>query len=129
MKLLLILAKLQQYATKSNMMHRHSAVILKKGVPIIYGFNHLKGIKTFHAEHDVINKTKNNLRNSTIIVIRWNGTRLMNSKPCCRCCALMKTYKIKNVIYSDENGEIIIERVKDIKTNHESMYNRFVNNY
>lgn len=51
-----LLKGLSQHAIKSCLQHQHAAVILKGGTPVAWGFNSIKGIKTYHAEHAVINK-------------------------------------------------------------------------
>jgi hypothetical protein len=55
-KFLNILATLPHIANKSQINHQHSAVIIKNGTPIIWGFNNIRGVNTYHAEHDVIRK-------------------------------------------------------------------------
>ncbi len=51
-----ILRRLPLMALKSDVNHQHGAVIIKNGSPIIWGFNSIKGEKTYHAEHDVLRK-------------------------------------------------------------------------
>lgn len=46
-----ILRKLPRIASKSNLNHQHAAIVIKNGAPIVNGFNHIKGNKTYHAEH------------------------------------------------------------------------------
>jgi len=55
-KILGILATMPIIANKSQINHQHSAVLLKNGTPVVWGFNNIKGITTYHAEHDVIRK-------------------------------------------------------------------------
>ena len=55
-KLANVLATMPHIANKSQLNHQHSAVILKNGTPIIWGFNNIKGLRTYHAEHDAIRK-------------------------------------------------------------------------
>ncbi len=54
-----LLRKLPLMALKSSIQHQHGAVIIKNGSPIIWGFNSIKGQKTYHAEHDVLRKFLN----------------------------------------------------------------------
>jgi len=49
-----ILKKMPTVAMKSTINHKHSAVVLRNGVAIAWGFNSIKGNKTIHAEHDAI---------------------------------------------------------------------------
>lgn len=57
-----------------------------------------------------------------MFVIRVNGKgELMNSKPCNSCIYYMQLYGIKSVYYSNENGEIVREKLLDIKSTHLSI--------
>lgn len=81
-----------------------------------------------HAEHDAIEKLiKRNrkrrkyLINVDIIVIRFNkNNKLTSSKPCVHCIHRMLTmpekygYKINNIYYSDENGNIIKTKINEL---------------
>ena len=46
---------------------------------------------------------------------------LVNSKPCNSCIYYMQLYGIKSVYYSDENGEIVREKLLDIQSSHLSI--------
>ena len=79
-----------------------------------------------HAEHDAINKLKpikrkKYLQNINLLVIRMSKqNKLQSSKPCANCIHILKSlpekkgYKIKNIYYSDENGEIIKSSLKNL---------------
>ena len=45
----------------------------------------------------------------------------MNSKPCNSCIYYMQLYGIKSVYYSNDNGEIIKEKISDIEASHQSI--------
>lgn len=65
-----------------------------------------------------------------IVVIRVNNQGdLMNSKPCNSCLYYMRLYGIKNVYYSDENGEIVKEKITDIEVEHDSIAHRNYKKY
>lgn len=51
-----ILKRLPQIASKSAVNHQHGAIVIRNGVPVAWGFNNIKGNRTYHAEHDVIRK-------------------------------------------------------------------------
>jgi hypothetical protein len=55
-KIINLISKLPAYANKSPINHKHSAVLLKNGTPIIFGYNKIIGNKTMHAECDVIRR-------------------------------------------------------------------------
>lgn len=72
-----------------------------------------------HAEHAAINKLKPSYRKKrlqtiNLLVIRISkNNKLQSSKPCTNCIQNMKTlpekkgYKIKNVYYSNNDGDIV----------------------
>ncbi len=49
-----ILAKLPSIADKSNISHQHGAVLIKNGIPVVWGYNKIQGLSTVHAECSVI---------------------------------------------------------------------------
>jgi len=60
-----------------------------------------------------------------IVVIRVNKNgELFNSNPCNTCLYYMKLYCIKSVYYSDENGDIIKEKINQIEVEHHSIGHR-----
>lgn len=105
-----------------------------------FGFNKTGDIKGnepgIHAEHDAINKLKplyrkKNLESINLLVIRFSkNNKLQNSKPCANCIQTMKTlpekkgYKIRNIYYSNDNGEIVKSNFK-ILEKEELHYSRF----
>jgi cytidine deaminase len=115
-------------------------VILKKANILSYGFNRMGDLygneAGVHAEHDAINKLKpiakkKHLQNINILVIRFSkNNKLQQSKPCVNCIRTMKTlpekkgYKIKNIFYSNENGEIIKSNITNLE-NEDLHYSRF----
>jgi hypothetical protein len=115
--------------------------VLKKANILSFGFNkmgdpdrHKNGI---HAEHDAINKlkpldrNKKKLESINLLVIRFSkNNKLQISKPCANCIQTMKIlperkgYKIRNIYYSNDNGEIIKSNLK-ILEKEELHYSRF----
>ncbi len=60
-----------------------------------------------------------------IVVIRVNKNgELLNSKPCNTCLYYMKLYGVKSVYYSDENGDMIKEKISQIEVEHNSIGHR-----
>ena len=56
------------------------------------------------------------------MVIRVSKTGILgNSKPCANCLALMKKYNITRVVYSDEHGALITEKVARMESTHLSL--------
>jgi hypothetical protein len=64
------------HSNKSNLPHKHAAVIMCGGKPIIYGYNHdrmsnrNKVSVSFHAEMDVLNRyaSLNNSQNARLLM-------------------------------------------------------------
>jgi len=55
------------------------------------------------------------LKKNDLIVIRTNHIGdLSNSRPCFNCLSMMKAVNIRKVYYTDNNGNIISEIVKDM---------------
>ena len=93
-----------------------------------------------HAEHDAINKLKplerkNHLETINLLVIRISKhNKLLNSKPCANCIQNMKNlpkkkgYNIKNIYYSNENGDIIKTSLR-ILEKEDLHYSRFYRQY
>jgi len=51
-----MLSRLPALASKSIQNHRHGAILLKNGTPVSWGFNAIRGNKTWHAEGDAIRR-------------------------------------------------------------------------
>jgi hypothetical protein len=114
---------------------------LSKNVNILsFGFNNVGNILEnepgIHAEHDAILKLKPLERKKHLVCInllviritKRNKTQL--SKPCVNCIKKMKYlpekkgYKIKNIYYSNENGDIVKSNITKLE-NEELHYSRF----
>ena len=60
-------------------------------------------------------KNKKLLKRSTLYVARLNKEYgLMMSKPCKICTDIMKSFGVKEVCYSDANGNWITQQVYDL---------------
>ena len=89
-----------------------------------------------HAEHNALTKLKplkikKKLEQINILVIRLSKTnKIQSSKPCNNCIKVMETipdkkgYKIQNIYYSDNEGNIIKTTLNSLK-NEEHHYSRF----
>ena len=113
---------------------------LKKASILSYGINKIGDSKCLnagiHAEHDAIRKllplkNKKRLKAVSILVIRLSvKNKLQSSKPCSNCIEIMKTlpikigYKIKDVYYSDNEGNIIKTNLNNLD-NEEKHYSSF----
>ena len=59
-------------------------------------------------------KKKNNKHNLTIYVVKVKNDKLSNSAPCCMCTQLLRMSNIvKKIIYSDDNGNLVLVRMRD----------------
>lgn len=89
-----------------------------------------------HAECDAINKLKplqrnRKLQHINILVIRLSKhNKIQNSKPCANCIKNMKFlpqkkgYKIKNIYYSNDNGDIVKSSLRTLEQE-ELHYSKF----
>jgi hypothetical protein len=114
--------------------------ILKKANILSFGFNRMGDIDGkkpgIHAEQDAINKLKplvikKRQININLLVIRFSkNNKIGNSKPCANCIHMMKImpqkkgYKIKNIYYSDDQGNIVKSSL-NILEKEEQHYSRF----
>lgn len=114
--------------------------ILEKANILSFGFNQMGDIygnePGIHAEHDAINKLKplrrkKHLENINLLVIRISKyNKLLNSKPCANCINLIKIlpekkgYRIKNIYYSNDNGDIIKTNINNLE-NEDLHYSRY----
>ena len=89
-----------------------------------------------HAEHNALSKLKpikykKRLEQINILVIRVSKTnKIQTSKPCNNCIKIMETipekkgYKLQNIYYSDDKGNIIKTSLNILK-NEEHHYTRY----
>ena len=106
-----------------NDKYRLGAVIFKGSRIISEGYNKFRsfGIPsmykkfpfTLHAEQDCINNVDwKKLKGKSILVIRINkNEELLLAHPCEYCMNTIKHVGIKCIYYSDNNGDIIREKV------------------
>lgn len=67
------------------------------------------------------NKNKNNDKYHVLVIRIDRNGNLKNSKPCSECIQFMKTFGgIRNVYYTDSNGDLICEKLTDMYTSHNS---------
>jgi tRNA(Arg) A34 adenosine deaminase TadA len=103
-----------------NVNNSHVAFLVKKNKIVKIGWNRKRthpeiskhpyhdGYVGTHAELDVILKSGlEDLNDHSMIVLRVDRKgRLANSKPCPGCLSLLKSYNVKEVFYSDTDGNI-----------------------
>jgi len=105
----------------SSVNNSHIAFLVKKNKIIKIGWNRKRthpeiskhpyhdGYVGTHAELDVILKSGlDNLEDHSIIVLRIdrNG-KLNNSKPCVGCRSVLNQFNVKNIFYSNSEGNIV----------------------
>lgn len=116
-----IISYLHNLALKSKFRSRHAAMILSEsGEEISESINvNLKNdfidiynpLKTLHAEALAILKCRNRikkLKNSTLYVVRVSREtgKFTESKPCPMCQRIMKTFGVKEAIYTERDGSL-----------------------
>ena len=61
----------------------------------------------------------------SIVVLRVNSNgKLLNSKPCYHCLQILKKIGISKIYYSTEDGEIEVQKIKNMDTDHYSRLKR-----
>lgn len=72
-----------------------------------------------HANDKIYGRVMKELANCSLIVLRVNSHgQLVNSKPCKDCTEQLKLFGLKNVYYSNYEGRIHLEKIKDMHTTH-----------
>lgn len=104
-------------ASKSDLRHRHGAVVVKSGRVLGIGYNKSRNHPSvvnegrhrmdcgYHAEAVAIRDAGDNSKGATIFVARINrqGDDLL-SKPCGYCQELIQESGIKNVLWTNSNS-------------------------
>ena len=89
---------------------------------IKYNSKKRKNINFSNSKNKKYEKMLRSLRNAELIVIRKpNSTTIdhyLESRPCNECVKMMQKLGIKKVHYSNEKGEIITEKVKNMDLKH-----------
>ncbi len=61
----------------------------------------------------------------SIIVLRIAGSgQLVNSRPCYDCLKILQRLGLKKVHYSDQTGQLITEKIRDMVSTHQCSYVR-----
>lgn len=88
--------------------HRHAAILFDKKRILGTGWNH----EIWHAEEELASGYWSALPGNRVLVIRIRRDgRLGKSRPCKKCLRMLKDNYVKAVYYSDENGDILEERL------------------
>jgi hypothetical protein len=108
--------------------------ILNFGINIPENNNNKILSPSIHAEHNVLlklktlNKNKNKKETINLLVVRFSKTnKIQSSKPCSKCIKMMniipykKGYKIKNIYYSNNDGNILRTTLSEL-TNDENKH-------
>ena len=119
---------------KGNTANINKKRILNFGINIPENNNNKILSPSIHAEHNVLlklktlNKNKNKKETINLLVVRFSKTnKIQSSKPCSNCIKMMniipynKGYKIKNIYYSDNDGNILRTTLSDL-TNEENKH-------
>lgn len=138
-----IIQRLSEICQNNNVnLHRHAACLLKGQKPLIYAGNndrsylHGKVCCSGHAEQMVILNyfrgrlrwggrrwyfcdyvNKKPLKKHKLLVIRVNKQgKIMNSTPCTECIKLIRFTGLGKVSFSNEEGDIVVEKINEINT-------------
>lgn len=74
----------------------------------------------------MIKKFRKKCSKIDIVVIRRGAldAHLGNSRPCSVCLNMMQLLNFKNVHYSDVDGDIVSEKISNMRSNHLSQIHR-----
>ena len=74
-------------------------------------------------------KIKKKFSQITLVVIKYSKDKLGMSKPCLECLKIIKLVGVKNVIYSNQYGIMVNEKVNKMKTKHLSKSQKILKNF
>ena len=113
-----------EQANKSDYHYRIGAVIFDKKRILSTGYNKAHSTKkklhpkfrkwetSIHAEAMAILNAKCDLKGKSILIVRMNAGNNLNAiTPCEHCMSYLQYVGIKNVYYSDENGNIQLMKI------------------
>jgi tRNA(Arg) A34 adenosine deaminase TadA len=119
-----------EYCLETGMKSLHGSILYNKGRIVGQSTNQPQGcifgchVPSVHAEMKVIHIAKKvikSFKKTVIVVVRYNRLgKLVNSYPCIFCLELIRLSGIKTIYYSDDKGEIIKAKVKDLNYVHVS---------
>lgn len=113
-----LISKLKTVREKANhTQHKLSAVILKKGRPISFGFNDQKKtdpkirqwspVKTLHAEAHACFRVRHKFDFTGCTMVVYREDREGNptlARPCEVCLKMLKDFKFRFIVYSTPEG-------------------------
>lgn len=108
-------------AMKSNMQHKHGAVIWKSKTILGAGYNYhmtspnMHSVNSrrrvsIHSEKDCLNGIRGDyIRGASILAVRVTGTgQLSHGSPCVGCKKLLKRKGIAKIFWFDEQGDLTV---------------------
>jgi tRNA(Arg) A34 adenosine deaminase TadA len=117
-----------EYCLETGMKSLHGSIVYNNGVLVGQSTNQPQGcifgchVPSVHAEMKAIHIAKKcvkNFKKCVLIVVRYNREgKLVNSYPCFFCLELIKLSGIKTIYYSNESGELVKAKVKDMNIIH-----------
>ena len=118
---------LKKIAQKSDIKCKHAAALICGNTIYATDCNKFSiDCRTIHAEINVTLPYKNYLSGMDIIVIRINDKCVLrNSRPCNECINKLEKLGIRRIYYSNQDGIIISELVKDMPRLHISSGTRY----
>ena len=129
-------------AKRSMCLMQHGCVAVKNGRIIGRGYNtyrtsskdgFIQNCMTCHAEISAlrqVNKYNKNFKKVILYIVRLDHNNcLKSSGPCIDCMNQILRLKIKRIIYSNNDGELIVENPESYITKHKTTGYRILNNY
>lgn len=90
-------------AKRSTMTQKHGAALYNGNKLVATGCNLFiqRGIRSIHAEENVLRKIPKGCNNLSLVVVRVNKSgELLNSRPCGKCRRLIVLNRVKKVYHS-----------------------------
>jgi pyrimidine deaminase RibD-like protein len=107
----------RKLALRSNYNFRLGAVLIRGGSVISTGWNSVDHpeapLYSEHAEESVLRKARYRAEGGTLLVVRIRRDGgLAMAYPCDRCMRLIRSLKVKTVVYSTQEEEIAMKRIR-----------------
>jgi cytidine deaminase len=72
-----------------------------------------------------LTKIRRKFSKISLIVIKYSAGKLRMSKPCGACINSMRALGFKDIYYTDEDGNITVEKIRDIESTHISFLQKY----
>lgn len=106
-----------------NSKHRHASLLTKGGRVLAVGQNTELAVypnhhRTRHAEEDVLRSgtLRKTVCNLYVVRVTWGEGQLSDSLPCSTCMSFLLFTRVRQVFYTDKNGEMHSINLNTLRT-------------